>query len=114
MMRPKQVTVTTSGRSNPIPLDYYVNGYAVAVTMPTAGAIYTLQYSLSNPYQAWSNSMNVSAAWFNWDDQIMVNASTNRSSNLAFAPTAIRIAVSSRVSAGNPVTLSIIPLGATE
>lgn len=112
MMRPSQVTVTTSGLSPAIPLDYYTNGYAVAVTMKTAGAIYTLQHSFDDPFQPWSVSMNVSATWFNHDDPIMVNASTNRDSNYAFPPRACRINVTAKVSAGNPVTLTIVPLGA--
>lgn len=111
MHRPSSFTVTTSGKSNPYPLDRYVNGYAVAVTMPTQGAVYTLQYSLDDPFDNYSNSYNVSGVWFNWDDPVLVNASTNRSTNLAFIPAAIRINVTAKVSAGNPVTVRVIPMG---
>lgn len=111
MLRPSSFTVTTSGLSAPIPLDRYVNGYAIAVTMPSPGAIYTLQYSLDNPFENWSNSYNVSGVWFNWDDPLLVNASTNRSTNLAFAPGGIRINVSGKVSAGNPVSVRFVPMG---
>lgn len=111
MMRPSSFTVTTSGNSAPVPLDRYVNGYALAVTMPTAGAIYTLQYSLDDPQAFYSTSYNVSGTWFNWDDATLVNASTNRSTNLAFPPAAIRISVSSKCSAGRPVTVTFIPMG---
>ncbi len=114
MMRPTSLTVTTSGLSSPIPLDRYVNGYAVAVTMKTAGAQYTLQHSFDDPFQRWSVSMNTSATWFNSDDPVMVNASTNRASNYAFPPTACRINVTAKVSAGNPVTLTVIPMGALQ
>lgn len=112
MMRPQVLTVTTSGNSAPIPLDRYVNGYAVAVTMPTAGAVYTLQYSLDDPFASYSNSYNVSATWFNCDDPLLVAASTNRSTNFAFPPAAARISVSAKCSAGRPVTLTLIPMGA--
>lgn len=112
MMRPQVLTVTASGKSNPIPLDRYVNGYAVAVTMKTAGAVYTLQYSLDDPFANYSNSYNTSGVWFNWDDATLVNASTNKSTNLAFAPAAVRINVTAAVSSGNPVILTIIPMGA--
>lgn len=111
MMRPSAFTVTTSGNSAPVPLDRYVNGYAVAVTMPTAGAVYTLQYSLDDPFANYSTSYNVSGVWFNWDDPLLVNASTNRSTNLAFPPAAIRISVSAKCSAGRPVTVTFIPMG---
>lgn len=111
MMRPQVLTVTASGKSSPIPLDRYVNGYAVAVTMNNAGAVYTLQYCLDDPNGNYSVSYNVSGNWFNWDDPLLVNASTNRSTNLAFAPAAIRINVTAKVSAGNPVTVTAIPMG---
>lgn len=111
MMRPSSFTVTTSGKSNPVPLDRYVNGYALAVTMRTPGAVYTLQYSLDDPFDNYSVDYNTSGVWFNWDDPLLVNASTNRSTNLAFPPAAIRINVTAKVSAGNPVTVRFIPMG---
>lgn len=118
MQRPSTFSVNSSGAvSNPYPLDYYVNGYAIAVTQPLTGAIYTLQYSLDDPWPqgGWSVGMNTSATWFNWDDPLLVNASTNRATNLAFAPRAIRLAnVSGLVSANNPLTVTVVPLGAIE
>lgn len=116
MMRPTTFTVNASGAiGGPAVLDYYVAGYAIAVTQPLTGAIYTLQYSLDDPFQNWSVSMNTSATWFNWDDALLVNASTNRATNLAFAPRAIRLAsVSGLVSANNPITVTVVPLGAIE
>lgn len=111
MMRPSSQIITTSGLSTPVPLDRYVNGYAVAVTMKTAGAIYTLQHSFDDPFAAYSTSYNVSGVWFNNDDPVMVNASTNRATNYAFPPLAIRLNVTAKVSAGNPVTLTIVPMG---
>lgn len=111
MMRPVHLIITTSGYSQPIPLDRYVNGYAVAVTMPTPGSQYTLQHSFDDPFQKWSVNMNTSATWFNNSDARLVNASTNRDTNYAFAPSAVRVNVSSNVSAGHPITLNIIPLG---
>lgn len=112
MMRPKTITVTTSGKSAPIPVDYYVNGYAVRVGMKTAGAVYTLQYCLDDPFASYSTSYAVSGDWANCDDATLVNASTAKSTNFAFAPRAVRINVTAKVSAGNPVTLTIIPMGA--
>lgn len=114
MMRPTSITMTASGNSSPIPLDRYVNGYAVAVTMKSPGVIYTLQHSFDDPFQRWTTSMNTSATWFNHDDAIMVNASTNRASNYQFPPTACRLAVTRAVSAGNPVTLTVVPMGALQ
>lgn len=123
MMRPTSLVVITSGNSTPIPLDRYVNGYAVDVQMKTAGIVYTLQYTLDDPtydpvatFNAgtpirWSVGINTSATWFNWDDPLLVAASTNRSSNLAYAPSAIRVSVSAKCSAGNPLVLNIIPMG---
>lgn len=110
-MRPKYVTLAASGKTAPIPLDRYVNGYAIAVTMPTAGAVYSLQYTLSDPSATYSVGIGTSGAWFDWDDPVLVNASTNRATNLAFVPTCIRLNGSAKVSANNPLTLAIISMG---
>lgn len=117
MQRPSQLKVITSGVSTPIPLDYYTNGYGVTVTMKTAGAIFTVQYSNDDPNfdvdgNRYTTSYNVSGTWLNMDDPIMVNGSTNRSSNFAFPPRGVRINVTAKVSAGNPVVLTLVPLGA--
>lgn len=112
MMRAKYFQITASGKSAPIPLDRYVNGYAIGVTMNNAGAVYTLQYSLLDPFANYSVSYATSGRWFDCDDPLLVNASTNRSTNFAFAPAAVRVNASAKVSAGNPITLSIIPMGA--
>lgn len=123
MMRPSSQVITTSGKSTPIPIDRYINGLAIGVSMKTAGAIYTLQYSLSDPeYDAvasqnagqpvkYTTSYAVSGVWTNWDDPILVNASTNRTTNTAFIPRGIRVNVTAAVSAGNPVVLEICPMG---
>lgn len=117
MMRPVYLQVTASGNSTPIPLDRYVNGYAVGVTLSSALRVnYTVQYSLLSPYDNYSNSYNVSGHWQNFDDPIMVNQSAERTSNLAFAPAGIRVNTTT-FSAGTgatpaTLTLSIIPMGA--
>lgn len=111
MQRPSSFIVATSGLSNPYPLDRYVTGYAIALTMPIAGIIYTLQYSLDDPFASYSTSYNVSGVWFNWDDPVLVNASTNRATNLAFVPRAIRVNAIAKVSAGNPLTVTVVPFG---
>lgn len=117
MQRPSQLVITTSGNSQPVPLDYYTNGYAIGVTMKTAGIIYTLQFSMDDPNfdaqgNRYTNSYNVSGAWFNSSDATMVAASANNTSNFAFPPRAVRLSVSSKVSANNPLVLTIIPVGA--
>lgn len=116
MQYPSQLIITASGRSQPIPLDRYTNGYAVSVTMKTAGAIYTLKQCFDNPYadengNPYTTSYNVSGVWQDFSDPIMVLASTNRISNLAFIPRAIRLSAISKVSAANPLRLTVIPLG---
>lgn len=111
-MRPKDYVYTASGKTAPIPLDMYVNGYGIGVTMNTAGVVYTLQYSMLDPSARYTTSYTVSGRWFDWDDTLLVNASTNRSTNLAFPARAIRLNVSAGVSAGNPITLSLTPMGA--
>lgn len=115
MQRPSQLVITTSGFSTPVPLDYYTNGYGVTVTMKSAGSIYTLQYSNSDPNfdennNRYTTSYNTSGVWQNSDDPIMVNASTNRSSNFAFPPRGVRLLTDA--SAGNPLILTLVPLGA--
>ncbi len=123
MMRPVYLQVTTSGTSRPIPLDRYVNGYAIGGTITSAMKVnYTVQFSLDNPEGnngvPYTNSYNVSGVWQNMSDPVMVNQSANRTSNFAFPPAAVRV-VTTVFSAGSgatpPVlTLAIIPMGAIE
>lgn len=120
MMRPKYLQVTASGRSNPVPLDRYVNGYAIAVVLTSGMQVnYTVQYSMDDPEGnngvRYTNSYNVSGAWFNMDDPVMVNQSANRASNFAFPPRAVRV-LSTKFSAGTGaspavLTLCINPMG---
>lgn len=116
MMRPVHFVVTASGNSQPIPLDRYVNGYAIAVTRSSAlKCNYTVQYTLDDPFGVYTTSFAASAAWFNSDDPVMVNQSANRASNFAFPPTATRLVVTA-FSAGSgaiPATLTyhINPMG---
>ncbi len=116
MMRPVHQIITTSGNAAPIPLDRYVNGYGIAVTRTSAMKVnYTVQYSFDDPFINYTTSYAVSAVWFNSDDPVMVNASTNRASNFAFAPAAARV-VTTIFSAGSgtspaQLTFSIIPMG---
>lgn len=110
-MRPTYLTATASGKTTPIPLDRYVNGYAIGVQMRTAGVVYSLQYSMEDPFAGIHTNFGTSAVWYDCDDPTLVNASTNRTTNFSFPPTAVRLNVSAKVSAGNPITLSIIPMG---
>lgn len=113
MMRPVHYIVSAgvSGRGQPIPLDRFVNGYALAVTLnpPNMKINYTIKYSLDDPYGVYSSSYKTSATWFNMDDPVMVNQSAARASNFAFPPMAVLISASI-VSAGN-ATFHIVPNG---
>lgn len=116
MERASQIVITTSGISNAIPLDRYVFGYAIAVTMKTAGAKYTVQQSFDDPWtdvngEKYTVSYNTSATWLNSDDPLVVNASTNRTSNFSYPPRGVRVNASAGVSAGNPLVFTIIPVG---
>jgi hypothetical protein len=116
MHRPIQKVYTTSGKQTPVVLDRYVNGYGVTVTMKTTGAIYTVMYSNDDPSydpngNPWTTSYLVSGTWLNMDDPVMVNASTNRSSNFAYPPRAVMINCTSKTSAGNPLVLTLVPMG---
>lgn len=116
MHRPIQKVYTTSGKQSPVVLDRYVNGYGVTVTMKTAGAVYTVMYSNDDPSydpagNPWTTSYAVSGTWINMDDPVMVNASTNRSSNFAYPPRGVLINCTAKISAGNPVVLTIVPMG---
>jgi hypothetical protein len=124
MERPSSQVYTTSGNQTPIPFDRYVNGLSIAAYSKAQGAIYTVQYTLDdveidpiatfnnggNPVK-WSVGIGTSATWFNWPNQIMIAASTDRSDIQAFAPTAIRLSISAKVSAGNPLVFNIVPFG---
>ncbi len=116
MMRPVHLVITASGKSQVVPLDRYVNGYAIAVTRSSAMKVnYTVQYTLDDPFANYTTSFAASANWWDMDDPIMVNASTNRASNFAFPPTAVRV-VTTIFSAGSgalpaQLTLHINPMG---
>lgn len=123
MMRPVHYTVTGSGRGTPIPLDRYVNGYAVGVTLnpPTMKINYTLKFSMQDPsYKIipptgqptpWK-SFKTSGIWFNSNDPVMVNQSAARASNFAFPPTACLL--SATAVSGGVATLHLIPMGMDE
>jgi len=116
MMRPVHLVVTASGQSIPVPLDRYVNGYAIGVTLTSGMQVnYTVQYSLNDPFARYKTSYNVSGNWFNMDDVVMVNQSANRVSNFAFPPAAVRV-LTTKFSAGTgatpaQLTLHINPMG---
>lgn len=117
MMRPVYLQVTASGNSTPVPLDRYVNGYAVGVTLTSAMKVnYTVQFSMLSPYDPYTTSYNVSGHWQNMGDPVMVNQSAERTSNFAFPPAAVRVltTIFSAGSGATPatLTLSIIPMGA--
>lgn len=116
MQRPSQQIITTSGRGTPVPLDRYTNGYGITVTMKTQGAVYTVKYSNDSPYldpsdNPYTTSYKVSGTWLDMDDPVMVKASTNRSSNFSFPPRAVLVSAISKVSAGNPLVFTIVPIG---
>lgn len=108
MQRPKTVVITTNTTTQAFPLDYWTNGYGLSVTYSksTMTAVYTIQYSMLNPYKddvtglPYTTSYKVSGNWQNSDDPLVVNASTSRSSNFAYPPRACRL-VTSNVSGGS-------------
>lgn len=123
MMRPVHYTYKGSGRGQPIPLDRYVNGYAIGVTLnpPTMKINYTVKYSLQDPeYKTygpvnstpWVTSFKTSATWFKSDDPVMVNQSAARVSNFSFAPTAVLL--SATIASAGTAYLHVIPMGMDE
>lgn len=116
MHRPNYLEITTNTTTAAYPLDRYVNGYAFSMTYSrtTMTATYTLQYSMLSPFEdpngnPYSTSYKVSGQWQNWDDPLLVGASTAHSTNMAFPARAVR-AITSNVSGGS-LTFSIIPMG---
>lgn len=116
MQRSNYLEVTTNTTTASYPLDRYTNGYGFSVTLSktTMTCTYTLQYSMLDPCVApdgnpYTTSYKVSGNWQNWDDILLVNASTSRSTNMAFPARAIRM-ITSNVSGGT-LTLSIVPMG---
>lgn len=110
MMRPVIVSATVTGAGRAIPLDRYVNGYALAVkiTPTNATATYTVQHTFDDPGVV---NLNTGGTWYDHDDATMVSATSNKDSNYAFPPTATRLYVH-EVSANPTVTYTIIPMGA--
>lgn len=124
MERPSQQVYTTSGNQTPIPFDRYVNGLAVGCYSKGNNSVYTVQFTLDdveidpvatfnnggNPVK-WSVGIGTSATWYNWPNSIMVAASTNRADIQSFGPTAVRVSISGKVSATNPLVFCIVPYG---
>lgn len=111
MQRPNQQVITTNTTTAAYPLDRYTNGYGISITYskPTMTAVYTVQYSMLDPFDPYTTSYKVSGNWQNSDDPLVVNASTSRSSNFAFPPRAVRL-ITSNVSGGS-LTFAIVPMG---
>lgn len=109
MMRPKTITSTVSGASVAVPLDRYVNGYAlgVKITPTNATATYTVQHTFDDPGQI---NLNTGGTWYNHDDPALVSATSNMDSNYAFVPTATRLFLH-ELSASPTVTYTIVPMG---
>lgn len=116
MDRPSYIEITTNGTTAAFPLDRYTNGYGISMTYSksTMTGVYTVQYSMLDPYLApdgnrYTTSYKVSGNWQNSDDPLVVAASTARSSNFAYPPRAVRV-VTSNVSGGT-MTFSIVAKG---
>lgn len=116
MQRPSYIEIITNTTTPAFPLDRYTNGYGFSMTYSksTMTGVYTLQYSMLDPCiapdgNAYTNSYKVSGNWQVWDDPLLVNASTARSTNMAFPARAVR-AITSNVSGGT-MTFSIVPMG---
>lgn len=116
MQRSNYLEITSNTTTAAYPLDRYVNGYGISVTLgkSTMTATYTLQYSMLDPSIApdgnpYTTSYKVSGNWQNSDDPVMVSQSASRSSNFAYPPRAIRL-ITSNVSGGT-LTFSIVPMG---
>lgn len=116
MQRPNYLVVTTNTTTAAYPLDRYTNGYGFSVTLSktTMTATYTLQYSMLSPFEdtngePYTTSYKVSGNWQQWDDPLLVGASTSRSTNMAFPARAVRM-ITSNVSGGS-LTFSIVPMG---
>lgn len=116
MERPTYLKITVNGTTASIPLDRYVNGYAIGVTYSnsTMTMTYTVQQSFLDPCldesdNPYTTSYKVSGQWINSNDSGMVNQTAASASNFAFPPRAIRL-IASNVSGGTG-TFSIIPMG---
>lgn len=117
MQRPKYLFITTNTTTQAVPLDQDTNGYGISITRSktTMTCQYTVQYSMLDPYldqqtgNRYTTSYKVSGNWQNSDDPLVVNASTDRSSNFAYPPRAVRL-ITSNVSGGS-LTFSIVAKG---
>lgn len=116
MQRPSYTKITVNGTTASIPLDRYVNGFAVGVTYSNATMTmtYTLQQSFLDPSvdesgNPYTTSYKVSGQWINSNDAGMVSQTAASASNFAFPPRAIRL-IATNVSGGSG-TLSILPMG---
>lgn len=106
-MRPTTLTITATGTSQAVPLDRYAYGYAVAVQVSSSAVSFTVQHTFDDPGLS---NLNLAGqgTWYNHDDPVMVNASSNVASNYGFAPRAVRV-----VATGSAprMSLTIVPIG---
>lgn len=65
-MRPVHVTLTGTGNTNPIPLDYLISPFQIAVGVaPVSGTVaYTLQYTYDDVFAPGYDPST--GAWFTW------------------------------------------------
>lgn len=88
MARPVVVSISASGTSNPIPLNYHLAPFNVAIgVVPTSGTpSITIQHTFNYVYTAEDAA---AAHWF--DHEALTNVSVTTDGNYAFPVNAIRI-----------------------
>lgn len=106
-MRPVRVTVTGVAASAPIIISNYTSPCNVGIGIKiSATATYTVQFTFDDIFAASFNP--ATATWYNSTDTLVVNATTNQSTNIAFPVTAVRINVTAST---GTVTMTVIQAG---
>ena len=92
-MRPKRVTVTGVGQSNPIPLNWRQNFNVSMAAQVVGTATYTVQHTTSNVLEG------DAPIWY--DHATMKNLTSDADGNYLFPVTAIRLLVTASTGAVN-------------
>jgi hypothetical protein len=104
-VRPATVSITGSGASPVIPLDYIAAPFNVTLACVASGTVnYTVQHTFSDVFAPTYSA--ATDTWFNHDNAVLVNATSNESDNFFFPVKGVRI----QANTGNVGTVTMTAL----
>lgn len=111
-MRPTVVTLTATGTSSPVVLDYLVSPFNIGLFVDTTATtnVATVQYSFDDPWASYATDYNTNATWVNHPTMTAVSVDTD--GNIAYPCRAVRL-TATNITASQSVKLTVIQAGPT-